>query len=197
MPKEVNYPHPIGAKISDEQKRKIDNSGMSTTDFVRNAIDFYDGARLHSYTALKMNVIDECIHSLNIFKQSVKNSDENAFNLLKESVKSVKQNEGNLLNKTDDLLNESEEYVKQIESVKQNSLNESEESVKQMELEEETKKQQEAWEQVKTTLRNMTTAKGRPSHEDFRRQAKKCGKSKAELERYYQKHIKFFQQDCV
>lgn len=193
MPKDVHYPHFIGVKISDEQYNKIKLSGKSTTAFIREAIDFYNDARLSSFTAMKMNVIKDCVGVLNVFLENVKNSDENTFNLMNENVKSVKQIGDDTLNKTSDLLNESDENVKPIVNVKRDELNELEENVKQEEIE----KQQKNWEQVKQTLRNMTTAKGRPSHEDFRRQAKKCGKTKAELERYYTRHINFFQQDCI
>ena len=63
---------------------------MSNTEFIRKAIDFYDSARLSSYTAIKINMIDDCIGALNVFRENVKNSDENTFNLLRENVKSVK-----------------------------------------------------------------------------------------------------------
>lgn len=197
MSKETAYPYPVGVKLSEEQYQKIKQSGMSNTEFIRKAIDFYDGARLSSYTAIKINMIDDCIGALNVFRENVKNSDENTFNLLRENVKSVKQNGGQTFNKTPDTLNRCGENVKQIDDVKREALNKTAENVKQIEQQEEQEKQQQAWEQVKQTLRNMTTAKGRPSHEDFRRQAKKCGKTKSELERYYTKHIKFFQQDCL
>lgn len=197
MSKQVNYPHSIGVKISDEQKRKIELSGMNTTDFVRAAIDFYDGARLTSYTAMKMNVINDCIGALNIFRENVKNSDENTFNLLHENVKSGKHDGENTFNNNTHMLNFSEPKVKPIETVKPNGLNLSEENVKPNVKAEEEKKLQETWEQVKITLRKMTTSKGRPSQRDFQRQAKKCGKTTKELENYYQKHINYFMQDVA
>jgi hypothetical protein len=191
------YTHFVGAKVTDAQFQKIKSSGLSDSDYLRNAIDFYDVTKLMSYARLRSNWIGELITLLNVWNENVKLTPENTFNEMMENVKFVKQNRGSLLNNTPLLLNELEENVKPEKNVKPEVLNKPEAIVKQDEEDAKQKAEEEAWEQVKQTLRNMTTAKGRPSHEDFRRQAKKCGRSKGWLEKYYEKHIRFFQQDCV
>jgi hypothetical protein len=191
------YTHFVGAKVTDAQFQKIKSSGLSDSDYLRNAIDFYDVTKLMSYARLHSNWIGQLITLLNVWNENVKLTPENTFNEMMENVKFVKQNRGSLLNNTPQLLNENEENVKPEKKVKPETLNKSEENVKPDEEDAKQKAQEEAWEQVKLTLRNMTTAKGRPSIEDFRRQAKKCGKKRGELERYYQKHLPYFQQDCV
>ena len=191
------YTHFVGVKVTDAQFQKIEKSGLSASDYLRNAIDFYDVTRLTSYARLHSNWIGELITLLNVWNENVKLTPENTFNEMMENVKFVKQDRGSLLNNIPLLLNESEENVKPEKNVKPETLNKSDLIVKQEEEDAKQKAQEEAWEQVKLTLRNMTTAKGRPSIEDFRRQAKKCGKTRGELERYYKKHLPYFQQDCV
>lgn len=190
------YVHFVGAKVTERQYQKIKSSGLSDSDYLRNAIDFYDVAKLQSYSQLHSDWIREFISLLNVWDEKVKTTPEFTFNKLVENVKFVKPKGGKTLNNTPLSLNENDENVKPEKKVKPNELNINDENVKQMELERQQKEQEEAWEKVKTTLRNMTTAKGRPSVEDFRRQAKKCGKSRGELERYYEKHLNFFMQDC-
>ena len=100
MVKEIYYPKFIGAKISEDQYEKIERSGMSTSEYVREAIDFYSETRLNSYNSIKINMIDECIQRLNVFKQNVKNADVEKFNNLTKNIKSVKQKGDKTLNKT-------------------------------------------------------------------------------------------------
>ena len=194
---EEKFVHFVGAKVTDAQLVKIEESGLSQSEYIRNAIDFYDVGRLQSYSHLHSNWIGQLITLLNVWDEKVKSTPENTFNELVKNVKFVKPNRGSLLNNPPKSLNDSERIVKPEKKVKPETLNKSDKIVKQSEDDAKQEAQAEAWEQVKLTLRNMTTAKGRPSHEDFRRQAKKCGKSKGELERYYQKHLPYFQQDCV
>lgn len=180
MAKEIYYPKFIGAKISEEQYEKIESSGMSASEYVRNAIDFYSEARLHSYNAIKINMIDECIQRLNVFKQNVKNGDIEKFNNLTKNVKSVKQNRDETLNKTYEMFNENDENVKPEKNVKPEMLNKTGKNVKPQKEPE----NQNPFKSIEDTLIRLIANKGHLSNEDYTFQANRVQKKPSELKKY-------------
>lgn len=180
MIKEIYYPKFIGAKISEEQYEKILSSDMGTSEYIRNAIDFYSEARLNSYSAIKINMIDECIQRLNVFKQNVKNGDLEKFNNLAKNVKSVKQNRGETLNKTYETFNKNDENVKPEKNVKPEMLNKNDENVKPQEKPE----NQNPFKSIDDTLIRLIANKGHLSNEDYTYQANRVQKKPSELKKY-------------
>jgi len=180
MVKEIYYPKFIGAKISEDQYEKIERSGMSTSEYVREAIDFYSETRLNSYNSIKINMIDECIQRLNVFKQNVKNADVEKFNNLTKNIKSVKQKGDKTLNKTYEKFNENEEKVKPEKKVKPERLNKTEENVKPPE----ENQKQNPFQSIENTLIRLIANKGHLTQEDYTFQASRVGKTSAELKKY-------------
>lgn len=143
MTKETYYDIPIGLKISEEQKKKIDSSGLKTSEFVRNAIDFFTETRLNATSNIKINVIDECITELNNLKESVKINQYSKFNNSIKNVKSLNNFEENV-KQNEDLVYKENEPNEPEKKVLNNSetekFNNNEENVKSLDFEEWLKK---------------------------------------------------------
>lgn len=137
--KEEPYTSRISAHITQRQRDKINRSGLSDSKYIREAIDFYDVARLEAYSRMKMDIINDCIGALNIFKQNVEQSDENLFNKLKENVQSVEQNRGKMSEETPQSAHKKDENVEQIYVVEQTMSEEIDENVEREEFEKSVK----------------------------------------------------------
>lgn len=192
MVKEIYYPKFIGAKISEDQYEKIERSGMSTSEYVREAIDFYSETRLNSYNSIKINMIDECIQRLNVFKQNVKNADVEKFNNLTKNIKSVKQKGDKTLNKTYEKFNENEEKVKPEKKVKPERLNKTEENVKPPE----ENQKQNPFQSIENTLIRLIANKGHLTQEDYTFQASRVGKTSAELKKYVLQNSEYLEHEA-
>ncbi len=74
----------INVKIQDYQVEKIKRSGLTYSEFVRRAIDYYDE---DIRTAVFMEILDYCKESVKISKEDVKNKFISVENTGKETVK--------------------------------------------------------------------------------------------------------------
>lgn len=193
MAKEIYYPKFIGAKISEEQYEKIESSGMGTSEYIRNAIDFYSEARLNSYNVIKINMIDECIQRLNVFKQNVKNGDLEKFNNLTKNVKSVKQNKDETLNKTHEMFNKNEEKVKPEKNVKPEKLNNNGKNVKPNEEPE----NKNPFKHIDNTLIRLIGNKGHLTNEDYTYQAGRVQKKPSELKKYIVDNWEYLEKEAI
>ena len=115
----------ITVRLTDEQFAKIQKSGLNTSEYTRQAVEYYSENKMNATILSKVNVVDECIKLLKGYRDELKNRViSEAYQNLQLSYKieeDVRQGDENLSYKTGDSVSKSyknKENVRQV--VRQN-----------------------------------------------------------------------------
>lgn len=130
----------ITVRLTDEQADKISRSGLSKSEYTRQAIDYYSENKYRASVLSKVNIVEECITLLQGYRDDLKNqivsdayqnlqlsykieenvrqNDENLSYKNEENVKKIYKNEENVrqvvIQNEDDLSYKNKENVRQI-----------------------------------------------------------------------------------
>lgn len=130
----------ITVRLTDEQADKIGRSGLTKSEYTRQAIDFYSENKHQASVLSKVNIVEECIKLLQGYRDDLKNKivsdayanlqlsykieenvrqeDENLSYKNEENVKKIYKNEENVrqdvLQNEEDLSYKNEENVRQM-----------------------------------------------------------------------------------
>ena len=108
----------ITVRLNEEQIQKINKSGLTKSEYTRNAIDYFSENKMNANILAKVNIVDECIKLLQGYREELKNhivseayqnlqlsyeieenvrqSDENLYYKNEENVKKIYKNEENV-----------------------------------------------------------------------------------------------------
>ena len=101
----------ITVRLTDEQFAKIQKSGLNTSEYTRQAVEYYSENKMNATILSKVNVVDECIKLLKGYRDELKNRViSEAYQNLQLSYKieeDVRQGDENLSYKTGDSVSKS------------------------------------------------------------------------------------------
>lgn len=181
----------IGCFVTEEEylqiQRNVRRYGFkSTSDYLREALEFFDERRYNASKNIEVSIINDCINILNIHKKNVEN------NLLQQSLKNLNETlEGSTFENTKTLKKNDENLEGNLEGFDDETLknlNETLESSKSSEI----PKTINPFENIIQTLIRLTHVKGKPTIADFTYQASRCAKSPKEVRKYYEDNYKYF-----
>ena len=130
----------ITVRLTDEQADKIKRSGLTKSEYTRQAIDYYSENKYRASVLSKVNIVEECITLLQGYRDDLKNQIvSDAYNNLQLSYKideNVRQEDENLSYKNKENVKKiykNEENVRQLVIQNEEDLSyKNEETVRQM-----------------------------------------------------------------
>ncbi len=119
----------ITVRLTDEQFAKIQQSGLNTSEYTRQAVDYFTENKMNATILSKVNVVEECIKLLQGYRDELKNKViSDAYQNLQLSYKieeDVRQDDDILSYKNDNFVSKSyknDENVRQVVRQKQEGM---------------------------------------------------------------------------
>ena len=181
----------VGCYVNEDEynniQQKVEQYGFkNASEYIRNALEFFDERRFNASKNNEISIIQDCINLLeghrkkvqsSMINENLKNLEKNLKNEKLKNVKSLKDSNENLKGS---LKGSSDETFKNLgENFKGSNPTVSDKNLK-------------SFETVIDTLIRITHTKGRPSEDDFKFQARKCGKTVKEVMDYFDSNYDFF-----
>lgn len=192
MTKDINYPEFVGGNVTVEQAEKIRKSGLTNSEFIRKAIDFYDETRLSSYTTQKINHVEECIGILKVYQQNLKNESFNKLKIFDENLKSEENMNELVYKETNETFKKSEENLKDETNLKGQTFKKSNENLKGQEIQNDS----DDFEPIIDTLARLIANKGHLSKDDYSYQAGRVQKTTAQLKKYMRENYDMIEKEA-
>jgi len=109
----------ITVRLTEEQIQKINKSGLTKSEYTRNAIDYFSENKLNASIISKINIVEECINLLEGYRDELKNNMiSTAYQNMNLSYEIEEQPELFYKNKENVIQNEKNLYYKNDENVK-------------------------------------------------------------------------------
>lgn len=180
----------IGLYVSEAEFNRINENTFkygfkNRAEYIRSALNFFDERRYNASKNNEINIIQDCINLLLDHKKQVSNA------MIQGGLQELQNNIANNNHEDTHILQGNEQNgCKNIADSDGTILQETSINL-QDKMDNKNEKRYEPFENIIQTLIRITHMKGKPSDDDFKFQASRCGKSKKEVMDYYDENYEF------